>query len=150
LHRALDIDAAGRRSGCRSCWRSLREAVGGSQRHPRGIRAGGDPGSDRRRTRPREPGQRAKARLRLKHDALIEALTGRFDDHHAFLCRIILRRIDELSAVIEEVTGRIETELAPFHDAVDRLVTIPGVDRSAAAVILAETGGDMGGAVSLT
>jgi transposase len=92
---------------------------------------------------PENLAQLAKARLRLKHDALIEALTGRFDDHHAFLCRIILRRIDELSAVIEEVTGRIETELTPFHDAVERLVTIPGVDRGAAAVILAETGGDM-------
>src|SRR6478735_3950224 len=69
----------------------------------------------------------AKASLRNKHDALVE-LTGRFDDHHAFLCRIILRRIDELSAVVEEVTGRIDTELAPFHDAVEHLVTIPGVD----------------------
>lgn len=85
----------------------------------------------------------AKARLRLKHDALIEALTGRFDEHHAFLCQIILRRIDELTAVIAEVTGRIDTELAPFHDALEHLVTIPGVDRKAAAVIIAETGADM-------
>ena len=44
----------------------------------------------------------AKQKLRLKHDALVEALTGRFNEHHAFLCGIILRRIDELSAVIEE------------------------------------------------
>ncbi len=70
-------------------------------------------------------------------------MTGRFDEHHAFLCQIILRRIDELTVVIEEVTGRIDTELAPFHDTVEHLVTIPGVDRKAAAVIIAETGGDM-------
>ena len=43
----------------------------------------------------------AKQRLRLKHDALVEALTGRFSDHHAFLCAMILRRIDELAAAIE-------------------------------------------------
>jgi transposase len=85
----------------------------------------------------------AKARLRVKHDALIEALTGRFDEHHAFLCQIILRRIDELSAVIEEVTVRIDAELAPFQDAVEHLVTIPGLDRRGAAVIIAETGADM-------
>ena len=85
----------------------------------------------------------AKASLRNKHDALVESLTGRFDDHHAFLCQIILRRIDELTAVVEEVTGRIDTELAPFHDAIEHLVTIPGVDRKAAAVIIAETGADM-------
>ena len=60
----------------------------------------------------------AKQKLRLKHDALVEALTGRFKDHHGFLCGIILRRIDELSAVIEEVTSRIDTELAPFAHAI--------------------------------
>jgi transposase len=85
----------------------------------------------------------AKQKLRLKHDALVEALTGRFNDHHAFLCAIILRRIDELSAVIDEVTARIDTELTPFADSVGHLVTVPGIDRKGAAVIIAETGGDM-------
>jgi len=68
---------------------------------------------------------------------------GRFNDHHAFLCGIILRRIDELTAVIEEVTSRIDAELVPFDDAVEHLVTVPGIDRKGAAVIIAETGGDM-------
>ncbi|MDT0193786.1 transposase [Arthrobacter sp. AB6] len=81
--------------------------------------------------------------MRLKHDALVEALTGSFNDHHSFLCAIILCRIDELSAVIEEVTARIDTELAPFADTVAYLAPIPGIDRKGAAVIIAETGGDM-------
>ena len=85
----------------------------------------------------------AKQRLRLKHDALVQALTGRFNEHHAFLCGIILRRIDELTAVIQEVTVRIDAELAPFADAVEHLITVPGIDRKGAAVIIAETGGDM-------
>jgi len=84
----------------------------------------------------------AKASLRNKHGALVESLTGRFDEHHAFLCRIILRRIDELTAVVDEVTSRIDIELVPFQDAMSHLVTIPGVDRKAAAVIIAETGAD--------
>ena len=85
----------------------------------------------------------AKQKLRLKHDALVEALAGRFNDHHDFLCGITLRRIDELTAVIEEVTSRIDAELVPFDDAVEHLVTVPGIDRKGAAVIIAETGGDM-------
>jgi len=65
---------------------------------------------------------------------------GRFNDHHAFLRGIILRRIDELAAVIEEVTSRIDAELVPFDDAVEHLVTVPGIDRKGAAVIIAEPG----------
>ncbi|MEO5317574.1 transposase [Arthrobacter sp. CC3] len=57
----------------------------------------------------------AKQKLRLKHDALVVALTGRFNDHHAFHCAIILRRIDELSAVTKEMTARIDIELAPVR-----------------------------------
>lgn len=85
----------------------------------------------------------ARQRLRNKHDALVETVIGHFDDHHAFLCRIILGRIDELTQAAEEVTKRIDTELAPFQEAVEHLVSIPGVDRKAAAVIIAETGDDM-------
>ncbi len=45
--------------------------------------------------------------------------------------------------LVEEVTSRIDTELAPYADAVQHLVTVPGIDRKGAAVIIAETGGDM-------
>jgi transposase len=45
--------------------------------------------------------------------------------------------------VIEEVGMRIDAELGPFQDAVEHLVTIPGLDRKGAAVIIAETGADM-------
>ena len=57
----------------------------------------------------------AEQKLRLEHDALVEALTGRLNGHHAFRCAIILRRVDELSVLIEEVTSRIDTVLAPFR-----------------------------------
>jgi transposase len=68
----------------------------------------------------------AKQKLRLNHDALAEALTGRFNDPHMFLCAIILRRIDELGAVVEEVTERVDAEVAPFADAVGHLGDRPG------------------------
>ena len=38
----------------------------------------------------------AKARMRSKIPQLVEALTGNFGDHHAFLCRLHLERIDQL------------------------------------------------------
>jgi transposase len=50
----------------------------------------------------------ARGRLRGKHAALVEALTGRFDDHHAFVARMLLEQIDALSGQIDQLTARIE------------------------------------------
>jgi transposase len=87
--------------------------------------------------------QMARGRMRSKIPALVEALTGNFSSHHAFLCRLHLTRIDELSAAIEELSARIETEMHPFARQLERLATIPGVGPITAEVIIAETGGDM-------
>jgi transposase len=87
---------------------------------------------------------KAKARMRPKIPALVEALTGNFGAHHAFLCRLHLARIDQLSAAIAELSARIEAELRPFARQLEQLQTIPGVGQSTAEVIIAETGGDMG------
>lgn len=87
--------------------------------------------------------QMAKARMRPKIPQLVEALTGHFGEHHAFLCRIHLDRIDQLSAAIEELSARIEEQMRPFAHQIEQLVTIPGVGRGVAEVIIAETGGDM-------
>jgi transposase len=85
----------------------------------------------------------AKARMRPKIPQLVQALTGNFGEHHAFLCRLHLERIDQLSAAILEFSERIEEEMRPFARQLDRLATIPGVGQSTAEVIIAETGGDM-------
>jgi transposase len=86
---------------------------------------------------------KAKARMRPKIPALVEALTGNFGAHHAFLCRLHLARIDQLSAAIAELSARIQAELRPFARQLEQLQTIPGVGRTVAEVIIAETGGDM-------
>jgi len=54
----------------------------------------------------------ARGRLRVKHAALVEALTGRFDDHHAELARMLLDQIDALSGQIDQLTSRIEQAIA--------------------------------------
>ena len=85
----------------------------------------------------------AKRRLRSKIPALVEALTGRFTEHHAFLVRLHLDQIDRLTAALDALATRIEAQIAPFRPVVELLTTIPGVERYVAEVIIAETGGDM-------
>jgi len=109
----------------------------------------------------------ARGRMKAKRAALIEALSGRFDDHHGELAAILLAQIDGLSAQIDTLTTRIEALItmipaaqgvdadgstgpdagqgthAPVLPAIGRLQEIPGISRHAAQVIIAETGLDM-------
>jgi transposase len=92
---------------------------------------------------PRVLAEYARARMRRKIPTLVEALTGRFEQHHAFLCRTMLAHIDALDAAIAEVTTQIESEIKPFQAIADHLDTIPGVNQRVAQVIIAEIGVEM-------
>ena len=113
---------------------------------------------------PRRLADLARGRMKTKRAALIEALTGRFDDHHGELARMLLDQIDALSGQINTLTIRIDQRLAtianevPGHDdgdsgaggqpsadltVVQRLTEIPGIGPTGAQVILAEIGLDM-------
>jgi transposase len=85
----------------------------------------------------------AKARMRTRIPDLVQALTGNFGEHHAFLCRLHLARIDQITAAIVELSERIEGEMRPFVAQLALLQTIPGVGQATAEVIVSETGGDM-------
>ena len=85
----------------------------------------------------------AKGRMRPKIPALKDALAGRFNAHHALLCRAMLARIDQADATVAELTRRIEELQDPHRAAVALLVGIPGVSYRTAQVILAEIGTDM-------
>jgi transposase len=85
----------------------------------------------------------AQGRMRPKIPDLQRALVGYFSNHHARLCRRMLDHIDGLTATITELTGDIDTAIAPFHQARQRLSSIPGVSERVAEVIIAETGGEM-------
>jgi transposase len=85
----------------------------------------------------------AKRRMRSKIPDLVEALTGRFNEHHAFLARMHLDLIDQRTKAIDDLTARIEVVIEPFRGARDLIVTIPGISTTVADVIIAETGGDM-------
>jgi transposase len=98
---------------------------------------------------------------------MVEALTGRFDDHHGELAAILLAQIDGLTAQIDQLTARISELITtipaalgidpdgttgphadrgpsvPVPPAAARLEEIPGISRHAAQVIIAEVGLDM-------
>jgi transposase len=115
---------------------------------------------------PRVLAELARGPMRGKRAALVEALTGRFDDHHAELAELLLDEIDALTAKAERLTLRIEELIAAIpaaHPAdrgagpgvavsdptsaqlsvVARLDEITGVGVHAAHAIIAEVGLDM-------
>ncbi|WP_433415550.1 IS110 family transposase [Microtetraspora malaysiensis] len=57
---------------------------------------------------PRVLAELARGRMRAKIPALVEALTGQFDDHHAEIAALLLAQIDGLDAQIGKLTARIE------------------------------------------
>jgi transposase len=68
----------------------------------------------------------ARGRMQVKKPALLQALTGRFDDHHAELARLLLDQVDALSAQIDMLTVRIEELIAQILAA-----AAPRVDQAA-------------------
>jgi transposase len=92
---------------------------------------------------PRVLAQMARGVLRRKHEDLVEALTGFFEDHHAFLLRRMLDHLDALEADVAALDARIEKAIAPFADRVAQLDDIPGVGVIAARELIAEIGVDM-------
>ncbi len=87
--------------------------------------------------------QLAKGRLRQKLADLALALEGRVEEHHRFLLRLQLQRVDEADAALALLEARIAERLQPYAAQVALLRQIPGVDATLAAVIIAELGIDM-------
>jgi transposase len=109
----------------------------------------------------------ARTRMKAKHDDLVEALDGMFDDHHGELAQPLLDQIAGLDTKIAQLGARA-AELAaampaawginaggttgpdagtapgaPVLNAVTRLAEIPGISPDLARSIIAETGLDM-------
>jgi transposase len=92
---------------------------------------------------PHELAALARGRLKAKHLQLVDALTGRFTEHHAFRVQSLLDQIDTLEATAERYTQRIEQVIEPYRWFRDLICTVPGVSTIVADVITAETGADM-------
>lgn len=89
----------------------------------------------------------ARGRLRSKIPQLVEALSGRIEEHHRFLLTHHGSHLRSLGELLSELEARIDAMVAEqpgWTEAMQRLDQIPGVDRRTAQVILAETGGAIG------
>jgi transposase len=87
--------------------------------------------------------QMALTRMRPKIPELRKAMVGHFEDHHALLARMHLDHVDQLSAIIERLDTEVDRLMAPFAEPATRLLSIPGVAKRSAEVIVAEIGVDM-------
>ena len=76
---------------------------------------------------PRVLAELARGPMRRKIPQLREALTGHFDDHHAFICATMPRRIDGLAADITELDAKIEELIRPIVQAMEKLDEITGI-----------------------
>jgi transposase len=109
----------------------------------------------------------ARTRMKARHDDLVAALDGMFDDHHGELARLLLDqiafcddRIAQLTTRAAELTAAMPAAWgtdadgttgpdagagpdAPVLNAVARLAQIPGISPGLARVIIAEIGLDM-------
>lgn len=85
----------------------------------------------------------SKGLLRNKIPELQLALQGRVTEHHRFLLQEMLEDLRHVESKMRKVEAEIEKRLRPFQDEVDRLCTIPGVDKVTAWGLLSEIGLNM-------
>lgn len=81
--------------------------------------------------------------MRRKIPELVEALEGRFTEHHAAMVKLHLHHIDTLDEQLQVLNQMIAEAMQSFDQACQALGTIPGIGEHTAQVIIAEIGVDM-------
>jgi transposase len=95
------------------------------------------------KTTPQDMAELAKGVLRKKIPQLQPALEGKLEEHHRFLLRLQLHRLEAAEKDLAALEQRIQKKLEPYAAQFVLLQDIPGVDETLAAVIIAELGVDM-------
>jgi transposase len=94
---------------------------------------------------PEAMAQLARGRMKSKVGQLTGALTGKVNDHHRFMLKMLLEQVQELERHVSGLDKRIEEVMSPLEKtAILLLDEIPGIDRRASENIIAEIGVDMG------
>ncbi len=92
---------------------------------------------------PQEMAELAKGLLRKKIPELEPALEGKVEEHHRFLLKLQLDRLEAAEKDLAVLEQHIQEKLKPYAKQLSLLDEIPGVDWTLAAVIIAELGVDM-------
>lgn len=87
----------------------------------------------------------AQGRLQDKKAQLAQSMQGYGSGHLRWLLRELLEELARLDHKLEPLDTRIAEQVQPHADRVERLGTIPGVDRVTAWTLIAELGTDMSG-----
>lgn len=86
-------------------------------------------------------------RLKSKEDAVIESIEGyQMTDSQKYRMRLVRAHMDYITAEINDVDSMIESMISSdpdYENAIQFLMTIPGVKRDSAITIISETGIDM-------
>jgi transposase len=90
-----------------------------------------------------EQALRYAGRLKAPREEVLASLQGELSEEHLFLARLIRQHIDTLETQLADLEHRLFDKLKPYEAAVQLLLTIPGIDRLAAAKLLVEIGVDM-------
>jgi transposase len=85
----------------------------------------------------------ARGALRSKKDHLEMALQGTLTAHQREMLSRLLVQMQSLELQVSELTEEIERRVACHEELIQRLDTIPGIDRITAWTVLAEIGTDM-------
>jgi transposase len=93
---------------------------------------------------PLELAKLARGRMRPKIALLQQALQGQLEAHHRFLLSQTLAQLDFLQQRVGLLEQEVTTRLSPFEKSLALLMTIPGISRRSATVLLSELGADMG------
>jgi transposase len=87
---------------------------------------------------------RIHGRMSGKKQMITDSLFGTLNEHQRFLIRQSWQHIEYLESLISEIEQRIDTLLQDYQEELHLLLTIPGIKKDTAAIIIAEIGIDMG------
>jgi transposase len=85
----------------------------------------------------------AKGRLKEKTPELLEALDEPLGERHRMLLSKIQEHINYLNGQIQELDEYLFEQMAPYRKQWEILQTMPGMDKTSAAILLVELGTDM-------
>ena len=82
-------------------------------------------------------------RMVHKKQMITESLFGTLNDHQIFLIKQSWQHIIYLESLIREIEERIDDILKNYKEEVNLLLTIPGIKKDSAAIIIAANGVNM-------
>ena len=92
----------------------------------------------------KEIDQHIHGRMAHKKNQIADSLFGTLTDHQLFLIKQSWMHLAYLENLISDIEKRIDHLLEKYQEEVNLLITMPGIKKDTAAIIIAEIGVDMG------